>query len=110
MPSKKAKKAIESVKSKIRQWTFETTGTRADFVGKIKDEKGKVILQIVENEDFNQLSRLLNTSKYMQNEHDMRGLAKYIWDRCLVPMEPEERDEWKKKRVCPVDIREVHIV
>src|ERR1035437_7625994 len=108
MVSKKAKLAIETVKAKMRHWTFETKGTFnpkgiSDFIGKLKDDAGRTILTVKEDEDFNQLSRLLNTSKYMRSVNDMKGLAEYIWDRNLVIMEDEEKESWKKKRTVPLD-------
>ena len=110
MPSKKAKAGIEAIKSSMRHWTFEVKGTFvpkgiSNFIGKLKDENGFIILTIKEDEDFNQLSRLINTSKYMRHVNDMKGLALYAWDRNLVLMKEEEKESWKKKRVVPLDIK-----
>jgi hypothetical protein len=115
MPSKKAKLAIAAVKSSMRHWTFEVKGTfnpkgTSDFIGKLKDDKGRVIMTIKEDDDFNQLSRLLNTSKYMRAANDMKGLAEYVWDRNLVLMEEEEKESWKKKRVIPLNICMIPVV
>lgn len=116
MPSKKAKAAIAEVKSKFRNWTFETSGELvpngvSNFIGKLKDENGKVIMSIREDEDYNQLSHLLLTSKHMRREDDMKGLAAYVWDRNLLPFEnDDEKDEWKQKKVIPLDIRHVKVI
>lgn len=109
MARKKIKAALEAKKFGIRKWTFEVRRDGSDFFGKIKDESGRTIMEVIENVDYNTLSRILNTAKYMTDEHDMRGLARYVWDRNLVLMEPEEKDEWKKKKIIPVAIKEVRI-
>jgi len=105
---------IEAVKAKARQWTFETSGTYtpggdSNFVGKVKDEDGRVVLIIKEDADFNHLSRILKTSKHMKDLNDMRGLATYCWERNLILMTKEEKEEWKKKikHSLPIDIRQV---
>jgi hypothetical protein len=112
MPTKYAKEKLDAIKSKIRQWTFEVSGTYipngiSSFFGKIKDEKGQVVMIIKEDEEFNQLSRLLGTSKYMKKPNDMRGLAEYVFDRNLIPMTEEERNHWKSKKNFPIDIKYV---
>jgi len=111
---KKLKAKLEAIKN-IRHWIFEVKGTYSpggdsNFEGKVKDDTGRTILTIVENEDYNQLTRLLRTSKYMQKLEDMKGLAEYIWDRNLIPISEEEKEEWKKKKHLPIDIRLVRIV
>src|ERR1035437_6174574 len=116
MITKRAKAAIEAVKSKHRHWTFEVKGTFctsgiSDFLGKLKDENGLVVLTIKEDEDFNQLSRLMITSKYMRSVNDMKGLAEYVWDRNLVILNEdkeknrEEKESWNKKKIIPLDIK-----
>lgn len=112
MPTKAAQAKLDAIKSKIRQWTFEVQGTFvpngiSNFIGKVKDEKGKVVIIIKEDEEYNQLSRLLRTSKYMQKPDDMRGLAKWVFDRNLVPLTTEEREYWLKKKHLPIEIRKV---
>jgi hypothetical protein len=112
MPSNKAKKALKEVKSKHKQWTYEVSGNfnpggDSNYSGKLKDQNGRVIICIKEDSDFNQLSRLLVTSKYMRNEMDMKGLAEWVWDRNLLPMDSDERKEWRKKKVVPLDIKYV---
>ena len=111
----RTQKLIEAVKAKNFQWTFEVKGSYnpsgvSNFLGKIKDESGKVVMTIKEDEDFNQVTRLLKTSKYMKKLDDMKGLAEYIWDRNLLPMEPEKRDEWNKKKRIPLDITLLTVV
>jgi hypothetical protein len=68
------------------------------------------VVSIKEDEDFNQVSRLLKTSKYIQKLDDMRGLAQWVFDRNLVPMEQEEHDYWIKRKSLPVDIRRVNVI
>jgi|ERR1035441_440747 hypothetical protein len=113
----KIQQRIEAVRSKAKQWTFETSGTytpggTSNFVGKVKDENGKTVIIIREDADFNHLTRIIHTSKHMQDINDMRGLANYIWERNLIPMTNEEKEEWKKKirHSFPIDIRQVVIV
>jgi hypothetical protein len=109
MARKKIKALLDKKKAGVRKWTFEVLKTPEEYRGKIKDENGRVIMEVIENVDYNTLSRLLNTNKYMTNEHDMKGLAEYVWDRGLVPMEDDEKDEWKKKKIVPVEIKEVSL-
>jgi len=108
MPVKKAKE------SKIKQWTFEAHGefvhgNISNFVGKIKDEKGKVVIILREDEDYSQMMHLIESSKYMKNINDMRGLAQWVFDRNLIPMPKEERDIWKKNKHLPLDIKLVKV-
>jgi hypothetical protein len=107
MARKKIKALLDKKKSGIRQWTYEVVKTSTDYCGKVKDEKGRVVFEVIENIDYNVLSRLLNTNKYMSHEHDMKGLAKYLWDRGLVPMDDEEKEDWKKKKIVPVELKEI---
>ncbi len=107
--NKRVQQAAEAALAKIHFWTFETKGTRRNFEGKLKDEKGRVVVTILENEDYNQLSRLLNTSKYMRDEHDMKGLTQWVWERNMVPMKMDEHEEWNRKKRIPLDIKEVKI-
>lgn len=109
MARKKIKEALEAKKLGIRKWTYEVSEKPGEYKGRVKDEKGLCILEIREDIDYNTLSRLLNTNKYMSNKHDMKGLALYLWDRGLVPMEPEEKEEWKKKKITPVELKEVRV-
>ena len=109
MAHKRLKQKLEAVNSKMRHWIFETQGEYnptgiSNFVGTLKDDNGRIVMIFKEDEDFNQLSRLLNTSKYMRRVNDMKGLAEYVWDRNLVLMEEEEKESWKKKHVVPLDI------
>lgn len=104
MASKKAKAAIEAANAKIRNWTYHVDERPGYYRGIVKTEEGLPIFAIIEDQDYNQLSRLLSTSKYMQSKTDMKGLAEYLWDRGLVPMEKEERDYWKKKKIVPLKI------
>lgn len=108
MPSKKIKEAFAAIDATQIKWTFEVTKKNPkDFAAKLYDEHHKVIMVIVENDDYNQLSRLLNTSKYMKDEHDMKGLSQYVWDRNLLKMDVEEKEKWNKKKVIPIVIKEV---
>lgn len=113
MARKKIKALLDKKKEQtvgnIRKWTYEVSDKPGKYIGKIKDNTGRVILVIQEDIDYNTLSRLLNTNKYMSDKHDMKGLARYIWDRGLVVMEEDEKDEWKKKKVVPVELKEVRI-
>jgi hypothetical protein len=107
--SKNLQAKMENAKKGIHQLVFEVTGTynpkgTSNFLGSVKDEKGKVLLLIKEDEDYNQLTRLLNTSKYMNKLEDMRGLAEYVYDRNLITMDEEEKEEWRKKKRNPVEI------
>ena len=109
---KYAKEALKKVEDKRHQWTYETHGQYnpngvSNYFGKLKDEGGRVIVSIRENEDYDQLSSLINVSKHMSHPRDMKGLAKWAWERGLVPMDKEERDKWNKKKIVPLDIREV---
>jgi hypothetical protein len=119
MPKKKTRvqQRIEAVRAKARQWTFETSGTYtlggdSNFVGKVKDENGKIVLIIREDPIYNQLSFLFKVTKYMDDLNDMRGLAAYLWDRNLIPLSKEEKEEWKKKikHSSPIDIKHVVVV
>lgn len=112
MPTKKAKAALAANKSKIHKLTYHVKGAKdtEDYLGVLKNESGIVLFTILENEDYNQLSRLLSTSKYMKDEHDMKGLAEYVFDRDLLGLEPEEKEEWKKKKQIPIDIKEVSVL
>jgi hypothetical protein len=108
------KKAAQKIEAKHHQWTFEIQGKYnpsgiSNFFGKLKDEGGRVIVTIRENEDYNQISRLLMTSKYLTSIRDMRGLARWAWDRGLVQMNKEEKEKWNKKKIVPLDIKEVLI-
>ena len=109
MPSKRAKAGLAAVKSRIREWTFETQGDLKNFTGKVKDENGRGVIVIRENEDYNQLSMLLDKSKYMKDEHDMRGLSWYLCDRLLVPMTAAEKEAFKKKKFVPIEVKEVRL-
>jgi hypothetical protein len=102
---KKIKDKIAAVNASARKWKFETTGTPHNFRGMVIDEKGKFRFEILENGDYNQLSRLIGTSKYMKDAHDMRGLAQYLMDRNLVPMSDEEKVKWKDG-IFPISIIE----
>lgn len=110
MASKKVKAALaaKNIGTNNREgffsFTYETKGTVDNFLGKIKDEKGRIIFEIIENEDFNTLSLLTGKGKYMSNPYDTKGLAQYLWDRNIIPMDDEVRDGWKKKKVIPIDI------
>jgi hypothetical protein len=109
-----AKKQLKEVKEKRHQWIFEVHGTYvpggdSNFIGKLKDEAGKVVIQIKEDQDYNQLSRLFQTSKYMTSVRDMKGLAKWAWDRGLVPMATDEKAKWNKKKIVPLDIKEISV-
>lgn len=106
MASKKAKAGLAAVQDKYRKLTFESRGNKDEFEGKLKDESGRVILEILENEDYNQLSRILNTSKHMSNIHDMRGLATYVWERNILTFSNEEKKDWNKKNIVPIEIVE----
>jgi len=111
----KVKKRIEEVKNKYFQWTFEVSGTYnpdgdSNFLGKVKDEAGRVVMTIKEDPDFNQLSRLIRTSKYLTKPTDMKGLAEYIWDRNLLPMDPEDKAEWQKKKRIPIDVKYITVI
>lgn len=108
MARKKIKEALAAAQSKIRQWTFVVSKSDPkDFSAVIKDEKGKTVLPILENELWNQMSMLTGKSKYMTDYHDMKGLATYVLDRGLVPLSTEEKFEWKKKKVSPIVIKEI---
>ena len=109
MARKKIKAALEAKKIGIRKWTFEWFRNQSGFYGSIKDENGRTVMPVVEDIDYNTLSRILNTAKYMSNEHDMKGLARYVWDRNLVPMNPEEKEEWRRKKTVPVEIKEIRL-
>lgn len=113
MARKKIKALLEKKKEqstdKIRKWTYEVSEVPGAYKGKIKDDDGRVVLVIQEDIDYNTLSRLLNTNKYMSDKHDMKGLARYVWDRGLVVMEDEEKESWKKKKIVPVELKEVRI-
>ena len=100
---------MENAKKGIHQLIFEVKGVynpkgNSNFVGTVKDDKGKVLLLIKEDEDYNHLTSLLNTSKYMNKLEDMCGLAEYVYNRNLIPMNDEEKEEWRKKKRIPVEI------
>src|ERR1700675_3469660 len=99
MARKKIKEALAAAQSKVRQWTFVVSKSDPkDFAAWIRDEKGKDVLPILENEDWNQMSMLTGKSKYMKDYHDMKGLAAYVLDRGLVAMNETQQFEWKKKK------------
>jgi hypothetical protein len=117
--TKEAKKAKKKVEDKHHQWIYETTGKYvpggvSNYIGKLKDEGGKIVVIIREDMDYNQLSRLLNTSKIMSHARDMKGLSTWCWQRGLVPMAGETEEDreaekamWNKKKIIPLDIKEV---
>lgn len=106
MARKAIKDKIAKISATVRKWKFESTGTSTNFRGLVLDENGKFRFEILQNDEYNQLSRLVGTSKYMKDRHDMRGLAHYMLDRGLVPMTDEEKEKWKDDKVFPISIIE----
>jgi hypothetical protein len=102
--NKRIKEKMESTKKDFIKLTYSIVQDAKGFCGSVKDEKGRLILQIFEDEDYNQLSRLIHTSKYMSGPKDTKGLANYIWERGLVTVTKEDKAFWDKKKVIPIEI------